>query len=534
MKHLKVLWMMVLAVFICTLYSETAWAQPPAEIGAKQIATQVNGQRAWKFTRDIASPEYGGRMAGTEDELMAAEYIRDKFRIWGLEPAGDEGTYFQNFTLSSWYATAPVNLALMDGPTYEYGDDYNIFTYSGSADVTAEVVFVGYGMSIPPYDPAEYPGCTCPTTGYDDYAGVDVTDKIVVVLRHGPQQDYNWYYYCPNTVSPGYSVGGTYWFGYKSYNAYLHGAKGMILVSEYNHGHDPDPGSGTLYDFHYAADFGAVWADRSIAEALVPDLEARQTSIDSTLTPNSAPTGQSVNMVVNASFNPDAQSQNVLGVIPGSDPEIGGEVVIVSAHYDHVGISPTGEIYSGADDDASGTAVMMELAKIMASGNFSPKRTILFAAWGAEEAGLIGSEYYVWDDPKYPLENTVAVLQMDMIGVGDSSGVNIFGGIEFPDLFTQIAANSDELLVDAASLTSGGRSDHAPFIDAGVPAVMFQTMGPHLYYHTPADSIDTIDRYELEMTGRVVGATVYELSMDETFVVSKPEGFLFRHLDSED
>jgi hypothetical protein len=97
-------------------------------------------------------------------------------------------------------------------------------------------------MSIPAYNPADYPGCPAPVTGYDDYAGLDVTDKIVLVLRHGPQQDDNWYYYCPNTVSPGYSVGGLWWFGYKAYNAYLHGAKGMILVSDYNHGHPPEPG----------------------------------------------------------------------------------------------------------------------------------------------------------------------------------------------------------------------------------------------------------------------------------------------------
>jgi Zn-dependent M28 family amino/carboxypeptidase len=228
-------------------------------------------------------------------------------------------------------------------------------------------------------------------------------------------------------------------------------------------------------------------------------------------------------------FDADAPSQNVLGAIPGTDPEIGDEVVIVSAHYDHEGVAPTGEVYPGADDDASGTAVMMEIAKVMASDNFAPERTILFAAWGSEEAGLVGSYYYVDEDPKYPLEDTVAVLQMDMVGVGDRTGLNVFGGTVFTDLFSQIAANSDEVLVEAQPFAPGGGSDHVPFINAGVPAVMFQTRGPHEYYHTPADSIDTIDRYELEHTGRVVGATAYELIMDETFEVSRPTGFIERH-----
>ena len=526
MNKWKLFCILGVVALLLTMAIGLAQAADP-DIGAKQITTQINGQRIWQFTRKVASDEFAGRLAGTEGERLAAEYIAKKFQEWGLAPAGDDGTYFQNFTVSSWYASPPVNLAMEGGPSYDYVDDYTIFTYSGSTDTTAEVVFAGYGLSVPPYDPAEYPGCTAPVTGYDDYTGLDVTDKIVLVLRHGPQEDYNWYYYCPNTVSPGWTVGGLYWFGYKAYNAYLHGAKGMILVSDYNHG--PEPGSGTLYDFHYAPEMASVWAHRAIGETLVPDLEARQDSIDSTLTPAGGPTGRSMNMVVTAVFDPNAPSQNVLGVIPGTDPEIGNEVVIVSAHYDHEGVAPTGEVYPGADDDASGTAVMMEIAKVMASGNFAPERTILFAAWGSEEAGLVGSYYYVEEDPKYPLEDTVAVLQMDMVGVGDRTGLNVFGGTVFTDLFSQIAANSDEVLVEAQPFAPGSGSDHVPFVNAGVPAVMLQTRGPHDYYHTPADSIDTIDRYELEHTGRVVGATTYELIMDETFEVTRPEGFIYRH-----
>lgn len=536
MKYSRKLYISLIVTILLTLSISLVQAHgPDPGVGARQITTQINGQRIWQFTRYLALDELQGRLAGTEGEQLAAEYIAQKFLDWELQPAGDNGSYFQNFTVSSWYATAPVNLGLPGGPTYEYGTDYTIFTYSGSTNTSAEVVFAGYGMSIPAYNPADYPGCPAPVSGYDDYAGVDVTDKIVLVFRHGPQQDDNWYYYCPNTVSPGYSVGGLWWFGYKAYNAYLHGAKGMILVSEYNHGHPPEPlAGGTLYDFHYAAEMGSVFAHRAIGEQLVPDLQARQTSIDSTLTPASIQTGQSVNMTVTAIFDPAAPSQNVLGVIPGVDPEIGDEVVIISAHYDHEGVGPTGEVYPGADDDASGTAVMMEIAKIMSSGSFTPKRTILFAAWGAEEAGLVGSYYYVEEDPKYPLEATLAVLQMDMVGVGNRTGLNVFGGSVFTDLFSQIQANADEVLVSAMPFAPGGGSDHVPFINAGVPAVMFQTMGPHEYYHTPDDTIDTIDRYELEHTGRVVGATAYELIMDETFVVTKPTGFIYRHMQGED
>jgi aminopeptidase YwaD len=534
-KRLAMITITVIGICLSTFICGLAPAKGPTpEIGARQITTQINGQRIWQFDGYLCKDELAGRLPATEGGELAAEYIREKFAQWGLEPAGDDGTYFQSFDFPLWYATAPVNLALESQPAYEYGTDYTIFSYSGSVDTTAEVVFAGYGLSIPPYDPADYPGCTAPVSGYDDYTGVDVTDKIVLVLRHGPQQDDNWYYFCPNTVSPGYSVGGIWWFGYKSYNAHLHGAKGMILVSEYNHGHPPEPGSGTLYDFNFAEDLGAVWADRSIGETLLPDLEARQAAIDATLSPASVPTGRSMNMVVSAIFDPEAETENVLGVIPGTDPQIGDEVVIVSAHYDHLGVSPTGDIYYGADDDGSGTAVMMEIAKVMASGIFAPKRTVLFAAWGAEEEGLLGSEYYVYDDPKYPLQKTIAVLQMDMVGVGDRSGLDIYGGTVLTDLFGQIAANSGEVHVSAVPFDPNNNSDNAPFFNAGVPAVMVQTSGPHEYYHTPDDTIDTIDPYELEQAGRVVGATAYELIMDETFEVTRPTGFIYRHTHKED
>lgn len=514
----------LVAALLLTLSIGLVQAQDP-EIGAVQVTTQINGQRIWQFDRYLASDELAGRLSGTEGGHLAAEYISQKFREWGLEPAGDDGTYYQSFSYPLWYATAPVNLALVSGPTYEYGADYTIFSYSGSVDTTAEVVFAGYGITMPAYNQADYPLCTAPTTGYDDYAGLDVTGKIVLVLRHGPQEDGDWYYVpCPNNLPGG---PGAWAFGYKSLNAYMHGAKGMILVSDYTHG--PAPGSGTLGATNYEAGIGAVWANRFVVgETLVPDLAARQASIDSTLAPASGPTGFSMNMVVTASYNPAAPTENVLGAIPGSDPEIGDEVVIVSAHYDHLGVGPTGEIRAGADDDASGTAAVMEIAKVMASGNFAPRRTILFAAWAAEEEGLIGSSHYV-AHPKYPLDSTVAVLQMDMIGVGDRSGVNVFGGTVLTDLFNQIAANAGEVLVVAQPFNPNNNSDNAPFFNAGVPAVMFQTRGPHEYYHTPADTYDTIDRYELEQAGRVVGATAYELAMDETYEVTRPTGFIYRH-----
>ncbi|MBI4320410.1 MAG: M20/M25/M40 family metallo-hydrolase [Chloroflexi bacterium] len=509
MNRAKWLHVLLLAALLPTFAACAVRTQAPvATVSEEEITSQLDGQRLWELTRQLASAEFAGRRSGTEGGRLAAEFIRDRFREWGLQPAGDDGSYFQPFTFPLWQATPPVNLELVGGPSYTYGADYTLLSYSGSADLTAEVVFAGYGITIPPYDQGDYPSCAAPTSGYDDYAGLEVGGKIVLALRRGPRDDPNWHDVpCPITVADSL---GPWAAGYKSRNAHQHGARGIIIVNNYRI--EDELASITLTPSAFEMGIGAVFALRSIAEALVPDLAARQESIDATLTPAGSATGRSITMLINASFDPAARTENVLGAIPGTDPALRDEVAIVSAHYDHVGVDVTGQIFHGADDDASGTAAMMEIARVFSSAGFAPKRTLLFVGWAAEEEGLIGSSYYV-DNPLYPLDKTVAVLQLDTVGVGNRSGVDVFGGTALPELFEVISANAAEQGVTARARRPSGASDHAPFFRADVPAVLISTTGPHPHIHTPADTIDTIDPFELEQSARIAAATAYELAV---------------------
>jgi len=477
----------------------------------KHIIRNTNGDRALNDVNVLASAAYEGRLAGDIGGYMAAEYIADQFADYGIQPAGDDGTYYQTFTYPFWKAIPPVELSMVSPPTtWIYQTDYVIFSYSGSVSATTEVVFAGYGLTMP-----------APFT-YDDYAGVDVTGKIVLVFRHGPKDDGNWNIPVPNTPFTAWQ------FGFKAYNAYMHGAVGMILVSDYRHG--PGLVSGTLTPDGYVATFGAMWAQRTnVGESLVPNLHALQDQIDNTLTPASTTTGKTVNMVVTTVFDPAKPTMNVLGVVPGSDPALKDEVVIVSAHYDHLGVGAANEIYYGADDDASGTACMLEVARVLGSVGLSvrPKRTVLLAAWTAEEEGLIGSWCYV-DNPKYPLEKTVAVIQMDMVGVG-TLGLNVFDGIQLPELYKIAQDAGNTVGVPTYPRGVGTGSDSYPFFLSGVAAVYFQTTGSHLYYHTPADTSDTIRRQLLLQTARVAGLTAWATANDVAIVT--PKGLTVPYLE---
>ena len=480
----------------------------------KHIIRNINGARALDDVKVLASSDYEGRLAGDTGQYMAAEYIAGEFAEYGILPAGDDGTYYQTFTYPFWHAYPPVELSMVSPPTtWTYGTDYVIFSYSGSVTATTEVVFTGYGLSMP-----------APFT-YDDYTGIDIAGKIVLVFRHGPNDDGSWNVPAP-AMCPSPLVAWN--FGCKAYNAWSHGAVGMILVNDYRHG--PLPGSGTLTADGYVATFGAVWAHRtSVAETLLPNLQDLQSQIDDNLAPASTSTGKTVSMTVTTGFDPARPTMNVLGVIPGTDPSLKDQVVIVSAHYDHLGVGPTGETYYGADDDASGTACMLEIARVMGSVGLSvrPKRTILFAAWTAEEEGLIGSYYYV-NNPKYPLENTVAVIQLDMVGVG-TLGLNVYEGNQFPDLYkiVQDAGNVVGVPTYPTGVSSG--TDSYPFYLAGVEAIFLQTTGPHFYYHTPQDTAATISRELLLQTARVAGLTAWATAND--VVIVPPKGLTVPYLE---
>ncbi len=202
---------------------------------------------------------------------------------------------------------------------------------------------------------------------------------------------------------------------------------------------------------------------------------------------------------------------NVVGVIPGTDPALQGQVVVIGAHLDHLGVIQ-GAVYPGADDDASGVAAVMELARAFAASATRPRRTLLFAAWNGEELGLLGSAYYANQQPLFPLDDTVAALSVDMVGQGNERGLEVCGtswdpvpGV-VPVMRGAAAAAGLDLAVDSPCATES--SDHTWFSYQGVPAVLTITPEPHSGYHTPADTVDRIGTENLRAALELIFVTV--------------------------
>jgi hypothetical protein len=380
-------------------------------------------------------------------------------------------------------------------------------------------------MTIPPFSTTDYPSCPLASTGYDDFEGIDATGKIVLVIRHGPDDDEGIHDNCP--ANEACNTTPCLWnFGYKAGNAALHGAVGMLLVNNYQQDGEFQTGV-TIGPEYFDEDFPSIFVTRSLVEAAVPDLESWSTTIDATNSPNSQDTGVTATIDVSTGMV-EVETANLLGTVAGADPDIGDEVVVVGAHLDYAGVDPnTGDIFTGCDDNASGTAVMMELARAMAAHESPPARTVLFAAWNGGEPAQSGSCHYA-DNPILALEDTIAAFSVDMVGSGDGTGVGLFGA-SLPEnawLAEVMAGSAAEMgLVWQAQIGEPyDLSDHICFTENDVPGVLVSTLGAHGNVHTPQDTIEFILPGDLEAAVWMMWAGLLPLAMgDEGDYTSKGE-----------
>ncbi len=472
---------------------------------------EADNIRLLDHVHELASDVYAGREPGTEGGAMAEAYIEDHFTSLGLDGAGDDGGYRHYFPLQRYTVTGPSELTIGDS-AYVEGRDYELFTYSGSGEVEAEVVFVGYGLTVPPFEASEYPGCPLDPAGYDSYADVDVAGKVALVIRHAPNDDYDIGERCPVNEA-GTQDGDLMTFGYKAANAAAHGASAMLLFTDYAHDDAPAE-SGTIGEDYYREDFPALFVARDVLEGHFPELRAWQEAIDAKLQPASQATGVVASLLTQTSVD-SVEVPNMLAVIPGSDPDVGHETIVVGAHFDHLGVDGAGNVYNGADDNASGTAVVLELAQLFAEWGVQPARTVVFAAFNAEELGLVGSMYYVIDQP-WALEDTIAMINLDMVAGGDEVGLADFGGSDEGNewLYELLDSQASEEF-PVSPLGGSANSDHAWFEYAGVPIAFLFTLGAHPYYHQPEDDFETISGWELEHTAQLTWDTVRVLAMGE-------------------
>ncbi|MFH1437836.1 MAG: M28 family peptidase [Pseudomonadota bacterium] len=447
----------------------------------------------------LASVELAGREAATAGNELALQYVEELFTGLGLEPAGDDGTYRHTFEFPMWALGAPPSLSV-NGEDLLPIDEFDVYRYSGSAAADGRIVFVGYGVVVPPFDPDEYPSCPLDPGGYDDFAGMDVDGAVLLKYAGFPTGDYFGAENCPTESGLEAAVS--------------HGALAILSVSDDWRPPEILHGVNATRDGEQAP-LPVLLLDRDVAEALFPDMADRHDDINDTLRPSSIETGLEASLSVEATVT-TAETSNIVGALPGADPELGDEVVVVGGHVDHEWQDPgSGIIFPGADDNASGTAIMMELARGAAWTIPSPARTIVFAAWNAEESGLHGSCAYV-DRPSHPIESMIAMINLDSIGGGSGTGFWVLGG--------GLAVNRwlVEVMVGAQiehryegvvrSATGSQSSDHFCFAGQGVPVMSLTTLGDHTHVHTQFDTIDVINLDELDVGSHLLWWTLEALA----------------------
>src|SRR5271165_6689433 len=436
--------------------------------------------------KTLAAPDMEGRGAGTKGLAKASKYLEHRYKSLGLQPAGTNG-YLQPFTV-----TTGAKLKSDNSMTEEVGgrkqalvlnQDFVPASFSSSGAFAGSVVFVGYGTSADEFQ-------------YDDYSGVDVKDKIVVMLRYEPE------IFGEKSGHQGLTQHSQ--LITKAINARNHGATAVIFIN----GKLGDGEEDLLMRFGSVSgpqDVGIMLLQvkNAVAEswfqAAGKSLNEVQQQINHMGKPASFAFPQNVQLSLKVDIEArHARVNNVLAYLPGKT----NEYIIIGAHYDHLGrgdsnsLAPSqiGQIHPGADDNASGTAGVLELARLFAPMKGQLERGILFASFSGEELGLLGSAEWV-KEPTLPLDKCVAMLNMDMIGRIKDSKVYIGGvgtGSTFKAILEQAQKQSKSNFKIEYSAGGYSASDHTSFVAKKIP-VLFFFSGLHADYHKPSDTWDKIN-----------------------------------------
>jgi hypothetical protein len=465
---------------------------------------RFDGQRARADVAWLSDAARTGRGAGTPGLAASADWVEARFVSLGLAPAGVEG-YRQPLEV-------PTGATLLDGNGLRLGartlglqTDFVPFGFSDDGKVEAEVVFVGYGI-------------TAPELSYDDYAGLEVKGKVVLVAADFASER--------DAASP-FRDPAAYRYAewrYKVTNARDHGAAAVLAVrDDWNH-----PGADELPPWR-----GNPGSRAGVPGARVTLAALKQAGIDVAalaLAMNGKPASRALGVTAALSVaihHDKAEASNVVAILPGSDPVLAKECVVVGAHYDHLGLGGEasaapdqyGQVHPGADDNASGTAAMLEVARAFV-GRPAPKRSVVFVAFAGEELGVLGSAVYAKAPPAAcPLERTQVMINLDMVGRPTGAKLYVYGVDTARGLRERVAALVErpprlELKAELAG-TGFGASDQTSFYSRDVP-VLFLFNGAHLDYHRPTDTVDKIDPHALAESARLGWRAAMELANTPT------------------
>lgn len=472
MKRLSIL---ILILFTFSIQAQNKIHNP--EITAEEIKANV-------FY--LASDAMKGRFTGSLEELKAGDYIKNEFQLYGLKPVFN-GSWFQEFPFIEKVEMTKQNSLTLNikgkKQSLKAAKDFTTVAYSGNGKASGELVFAGYGISAPKLN-------------YDDYAGIDVKGKIVVVMRYHPEHDSS------RSEFDKYAS-----FRNKATVAKEKGADAILLVNGFVPKNDDDPLMDLRYDGAPAMkDISVQHVKRNFVDDLFKaeglSFAEVQKQIDNSKKPSSL---QFINSKASLSTDVkeiEKKGRNVAGMIEGSDPVLKNEYIVIGGHYDHLGIDQLKEssmdkskekkIHNGADDNASGTTGVLEVAEKFASMEGLLKRTIIFAAFSGEELGILGSTYMTNNFP-VDIKNVAAMLNMDMIGrLNEANSLTIIGSgtaTMWKELLNQ--KNSYGFKLGMSDGGSGG-SDHQAFSNKNIPVLFFFT-GTHSDYHKSTDDAERIN-----------------------------------------
>jgi aminopeptidase YwaD len=481
-----------------------------------QTSPEINQQDLYYHLSFLASDELKGRGTGTPEIDKASEYLAGYFKKLGLQPKGEKG-YFQKFKVTTDIKLKKNNSLIVRVNSQEIifnlKENYQPTGFSGIGSAEGELVFAGYGIE------AE-------DLGYNDYADIDLKDKIALILRYSPEGD-----------KPDTKFGFKIQSNFKVSAAKNKGAKAVILFTGPNTVENdklislvPDPAA-----MNAGIPVVSISTDKAkeIFEKAGLNLLDIQKEIDSTQKSKSFKIENSY-AKVSVELEPIVkETRNVIAFLEGNDPQLKNEIVVIGAHYDHLGMGGRGslaaskepQIHNGADDNASGTSGVLELAEYFSSHKDQMKRSILFILFSGEELGLLGSKHFV-DNPTVPLNQIVAMINMDMIGRLNENRLTVYGTGTSPKWKPLLNKLNADSIFKYNFIDGGfGPSDHSSFYSKNIPVLFFFT-GTHQDYHKPSDDVDKINFLGMEKVLNLVSGVVTDL-------VTNPEKIEFTKVQGE-
>ncbi len=449
----------------------------------------------------LASDSMGGRFPGTTYDRISAKYIRDQLQGYGLSLQQKNG--YQFFAIQTFNPNrATSTFLVVNGKRLHYGNDYTALATSGNDSLCAPAVFVGYGR-------------TSDSSGPDDYKNVSVKKKWAVMLA-------------PDLTVKEVSSGELRQLDFSRIKGAIgHEAAGIILIAnEAENRYIPMENQQQVLNLPIfilnGKSSGELLKGIGSIDEVAGMLDKGEKSLSQELQVDiCGKAGKPYNEI---------ETQNVIAILRGSDPRLADEYIVVGAHYDHLGVGgkeansrmpDTVAVHNGADDNASGVAVMLEIAREMASQKKQLKRSVVFAAFGAEEMGLVGSQRFL-DSAAVPVQNIKAMVNLDMVGRMVDNKLEISGtktSQQGEAILKEL--NADSSLTLSLSPDGFGPSDHASFYSKNIP-VFFLTTGIHQDYHTPFDDVDKLNLTGMKQVTDYAYRLIYKLStMDSSLTFSK-------------